>query len=340
MTDLVKSLAPSIWSEIQSAQKILFCCHPSPDPDSIGSNLAFSLALEAIGKQTTVLAGDSELPKSVSHLPGVDRIVPRNFLQADLSQYDLFIALDASGLEQITKEGPINFPSSLSVVVIDHHHTNNSFGRVNLVDTAYISVGEIVYDLFSLWNIPTTSDIAANLYLAMYTDSGGFKYEKTTPATYEIASKLIKIYPDFSQLVFKYENQNDPERIYYEGLALTSVKLFFNNQVAISLIEYPQLNKLGIRKVHTDKSEIANALKSVIGWQIGISFVEKVPRIVSLSFRTRDPVNFDVCRIAQATKFGGGHPAAAGATLKMPFDEALKYLLDTIASVYPQLGTP
>ena len=106
------------------------------------------------------------------------------------------------------------------------------------------------------------------------------------------------------------------------------------------MIPYLELEKRGIRKAHTEKVEISNTLKSVTGWQIGASFEERDPGSVSVSFRTRDPQKFDVSKIAVATKFGGGHPSAAGATLKMPFDQALEYLLNTIAVVYPELGKP
>ena len=213
MTDLVKSKSSEIWGAIQSSQKILMCCHPSPDPDSICSNLALYHALTALGKQVSVIAGDTEIPKTISHLPGVAKIIPKNWTQINPSDFDLFLSLDASSLEQITKLAKIIFPPTLKTIVIDHHASNQNFGYINLLDTTYISTGEIVFDLFSEWQLPLTKDIAANLYLAIYTDSGGFKYPKTSIQTYQTAIKLIEIFPDFSNLVFLYENQNDPETI-------------------------------------------------------------------------------------------------------------------------------
>lgn len=40
MSDKVKQLAPVIWSEIQKANKILLCCHRSPDGDSVGGGVS------------------------------------------------------------------------------------------------------------------------------------------------------------------------------------------------------------------------------------------------------------------------------------------------------------
>ena len=68
--------------------------------------------------------------------------------------------------------------------------------------------------------------------------------------------------------------------------------------------------------------------------------LEKEPHNVRISMRTRDAQKFDVAKIAIGTGFGGGHPAAAGARLKMSLPEAKKPLLETIQKVYPDLGQP
>ncbi len=51
MTDLVKQMAPAIWSEIQKADRILMHCHPSPDADSLGSTLALYHSLKNLDKK-------------------------------------------------------------------------------------------------------------------------------------------------------------------------------------------------------------------------------------------------------------------------------------------------
>jgi phosphoesterase RecJ-like protein len=70
-----------------------------------------------------------------------------------------------------------------------------------------------------------------------------------------------------------------------------------------------------------------------MGWNIGISLIELEPNIVKISFRTRDSDIFDVSRLAVALG-GGGHKAAAGATLKMSCDEAVKKVVETAKIIY------
>lgn len=339
MTDKVKQMAPVIWDEIQKSKNILLHCHPSPDPDSIGSTLAFMHFLKKLDKNVTLIIGDSEKPRNLKSLPGFDEIQDKNYFEVDISKFDHFYILDSGAIDQISKKGEIKFPKTLTTVVIDHHSSNQEYGDINLVDTSYGSLAEIIYDLFKTWNVEITPEIAINLFLGIYTDTG-FKYPRTTYHTFETISELTKVYPDFTSMIFQMENNEEPERIKYLGLALNSIETYFKNNVAISAVSMEQLEKLGIKPRHTEKTDIPNILKSVIGWNIGIKMSEVEPGKVNVSFRTRDEKKWDVAKIAVATGAGGGHPAAAGASIKLPLADAKKFLLETIQKVYPELGNP
>ncbi|KKU92138.1 MAG: Phosphoesterase RecJ domain protein [Microgenomates group bacterium GW2011_GWA1_48_10] len=339
MTDKVKQMAPVIWEEIQKANNILLHCHPNPDADSIGSVLAMMHFLKSLGKNVTAIIGDSEKPTNLDFLPGFDQIEPKNYFQIDNSKFDLFLILDSSSLDQISKKSEMIFPQKLRTVVVDHHSSNREFGQVNLVDTSYGSLAEMIYDLFKLWHVQISPQMAICLFLGIYTDTG-FRYPRTTSDTFAAASELAKIYPDFPEAIFKLENSEEPERIKFIGLALSSVETYFNNNVAIAAVSFDQMEKLGIKARHTEKTDIPNYLKSVKGWNIGIKMNEVEVGKVSVSFRTRDASRWDVAKIATATGSGGGHPAAAGATIKKPLAEAKTFLLETIEKVYPELGTP
>src|ERR1035437_290287 len=178
MTDIVKKEAPKIFAAIKAANNILLHCHPSPDPDSVGSALAMKFALESLGKKATVIRGDSEIPQAFMHFPGADSIVPKNFFEVDLKEFDLFIIQDTGNLDRVSHLGEMKIPSSLPTIVIDHHISNHGFGTlVNLVDVSYPSTSLILFDLFKVWNIRITEDIAGDLFIGAYTDTGGFRYE-------------------------------------------------------------------------------------------------------------------------------------------------------------------
>lgn len=329
-----------IFDQIQKSSSILLHLHPSPDGDSLGSALAMYLYLKSISKKVTLIKGDSDLPQNFKNQPGFNDITPKNIFDLELSQFDLFIALDTSAPNQISKLGEIKFPPSLKTIVIDHHATKTNFGQINYIDDSVMSTCQLVFELLNKWKVKLTPEIAVNLFIGIYTDTGGFKYQKTTFRTFEIAAILAKINPDFPKYIFEIENNADPGQITFKGLALNSISLFFNDHVAISSISHEDLLLHQLSRHHSEKSEISNILKSVVNWDIGIAMVEYEPGIVAVSMRTRDAAKYNLNKIGEATGAGGGHPAAAGATIYKPLPEAQKFLLEIIQKLHPDLGSP
>jgi len=327
-----------IWKVVDRSKNILLHIHPGPDADSVGASLAFYHVLKSMGKNVVVIGGDSELPPNLSTIPGAKNILPKNFFQVDLSQFDLFIIHDSSSLNQISRNGKIVFPKNLKTIAIDHHFSNEKFAQINLIAPKYSSTCQILYDLFQLKKIKLNSNIAGCLFIGIYTDTGGFKYFHPTYKTFDIASKLAKLYPKFDQLIFDIENHDHPDRLKFISLLLNSIEHHFSNHVAIASISYDEIqkNKLSQSSIN-NYSEIANMLKSVIGWDIALSLVEFQPNMVKVSLRTRDSEIYDLSKIAIATKNGGGHKAAAGATIFKSLPEAKEFLLGIILKLYPKI---
>src|ERR1035437_1493632 len=115
MTDIVKKEAPKILAAIKSANNILLHCHPSPDPDSVGSALAMKFALEQIGKKATVIKGESNTPQAFMCFPGAMDIVPKSFNEIDQNDFDLFICLDSSTVDRISSEWTKDFHPEFKV---------------------------------------------------------------------------------------------------------------------------------------------------------------------------------------------------------------------------------
>jgi phosphoesterase RecJ-like protein len=334
MTEIVQKTAPKILAAIKAANNILLHCHPSPDPDSVGSALAMKFALEGMGKKATLIRGDSEIPQAFMHFPGASKIVPKNFFEVDLKEFDLFIIQDTSSLDRVSRLGEMKIPSSLPTVVIDHHISKHGFGTlVNLVDASYPATALILYDLFKIWKIKITPDMAGDLFIGAYTDTGGFKYESVTSKVLTVASELAKIYPAFSKLITTMENSRRPEEIISLGLLLSHIKTFLNEHFAIASISSTDLATSGLTSDEAGTSWVASLLKSVVGWDISACCVEVSTGVIKTSFRTRDAEKYDVSKLAIALG-GGGHKAAAGATLTMPLSEAIEKIVATAKEIY------
>jgi bifunctional oligoribonuclease and PAP phosphatase NrnA len=169
-----KICARRIWKEIDRSKSILLHLHPGPDGDSVGSALAFYHALIRAGKNVTLIQGDSLLPQNLSHLPGTNKIVTKNINQMDLSTFDLFIILDSASFNQITKLNNFKLPKRLKTIVIDHHQSNEKFGKINMVIPNSPATAQIVYDFLVYRKIKITPQIAACLFIGIFTDTGGF----------------------------------------------------------------------------------------------------------------------------------------------------------------------
>jgi len=332
-----KLISKKIWREVQKAKNILLILHPSPDGDSVGGNLALYHALIKIGKSVTILSGDSEYPKNLLSLPSSGKVLPKNFFQINQNDYDLLITADISDKKQISKQGNVNISKKLKTITIDHHPTNSKFAKINLIDVKSPATCQIIYNLFKINKVKITKNIAACLFIGLYADTGGFKYPNTNYKTFLIAAELTKIYPSFNKLIFNLENSDQPDRLKFLSLMLASISTHLGDKVAIASIDFDTIKKNNINSDVVNGSNIANTLKSIIGWEIGISLIEIQPNLIKISFRTRDSIKYDLTKISVAIG-GGGHKTAAGATIKdMPLNKAKDLLIAKICQVYPKI---
>jgi len=334
ISPLIVEKAPLILAEIHKAQSILLHCHPSPDPDSVGSVLATKFTLQSMGKKVTVIKGDSDIPEAFMHFPGATEIINKNFFEINPNDYDLFIVLDAGSIEQISRLGVFPIPFPIPTIVIDHHASNKGYASlVNLVESNYPATAQVLFDLFILWNVTMTSDIAANLFIGIYTDTGGFRYTGTTAKTLNIVSSLITYVLDFTILISRMENSNKPEDIAFRALALSSIEIFLNGKLALAIVPFEKLVEKNIPVGHAHANAVSSTMRSVGQWLVTGTLIEVAPSLIKLSFRSKDGEQFDVSKLTVALG-GGGHKAAAGASMKMSLKEAKELVVSKAKELY------
>jgi phosphoesterase RecJ-like protein len=328
----VKELAPVVLAEIKKAKSILLHLHPSPDPDSAGSALAMKFALEQLGKKVTVIGGDSPLPVGFAHFPGAKDVLAQNYLETDISAFDLFLILDSARIEMVSRRGEVTFPNTLKTIAIDHHFSNSNYAEINLVDHSYPANCLLLYDLFMLWGIKLSPEIASNLFIGMYTDTGGFKFSSVTPHTYEAAAKLVAFIPNVSSLITTMENTNTAEFIRFQALALNSIEVHLG-VFALAMVTGADLAAKNIPVKDVRTNDTSSFMLSVSDWQFTAVGVELEPNVVKFSFRSKDIEKYDVAKLTNALG-GGGHRAAAGLILKMSVEQAKKTVVSKAKELY------
>jgi len=328
----IKEKAPLILDAIKQSTSVLLHCHPSPDPDSVGSALAMKFALEQLGKKATVIRGDSEIPQAFMHFPGAQDIVMKSYWEIDPADYDLFIIVDSS-ITGVSRTKAVQLPAEMKVINLDHHRTNTGCGSINIIDSNYSATAALLFDLFREMKVVLTPDIASNLFIGLYTDTGGFKYPGTTEETFSSAGELVKIFPGFSQLVADMENSNTLGDLAFQGLALSAIEAVCDDKVLLSVVSYEAIKEKNIPDGSISAGSISTILRSVGRYDITVALIECRPNLVRLSFRSGNSGKYDVSKIAVALG-GGGHRAAAGATLELPLGEAKERIVQKLKEMY------
>jgi bifunctional oligoribonuclease and PAP phosphatase NrnA len=325
-----------ILDQIKKSSSVLLVCHPGTDYDSVSSNLALYFFLNKIGKKAKIIFADNSPNPAHTFLPSYDLIKQETWQEQDLSGFDLLVCLDISSLNQITKRSELVFPSSLTVIVIDHHRSNQAFGNLNLIDPDSPATAQILYRLFKEWKIDITPDIATCLFAGLYDDSK-FKYPGTNQETYLTAADLISVGIDLDQIIFNIDNSHTQKSLKYLELALQNQKYYFQNQVVITAISHQELDRHRIQK-HDQNIQPQNIIKSAIGNDLIVILCENEPAVCSVSLRSRDQKKYDVSLLASALG-GGGHATAAGCRIEGDTKKAIEVLLEAIPKIYPNLSS-
>lgn len=326
----------TIKQYIESSDRILLHLHPSPDGDSVGSALAMYHVLHSMGKDVVVISGDDEPPEAFRALPGFEVIEHKNYFDIDISSFDLFIILDAASLDRVSRKGTIESPPTLKTVVIDHHASNSGFAQHNLILPSAPATAEILFELFEKWAWTITKEMAANLIVGIYTDTGCFRYPGTTKRTLEIFARLVEIYPEYIHLLTQLENTFDRAHYKYMELSLQAIEQYAEGKIILSTVSNDVLTQYGITQQHISRVEFVSYLRMSKDSVIAATLTEKKKGEVGISIRTAIQDRYDVSRIAKRLG-GGGHKGAAGATVLGSVDEVKSKLLTAIFEEYPEL---
>jgi phosphoesterase RecJ-like protein len=172
---------------LQDAAEIAVTCHVNPDGDALGSAVGFATAAQAAGKSVVVSFGEPfDLPEYFSMLE-LDSVVPPDEFPVAPEIMITFDAADRSRLGSLagssTRAG--------TLIVVDHHITNEGFGDINLIDGRAAASAVVAYELLLILGWPIDARAAFALLLGVVTDTGRFQYSNTTSRTLRVAAELV-----------------------------------------------------------------------------------------------------------------------------------------------------
>ncbi len=181
--------AAALLRELPRDASVLLVCHINPDGDALGSMLGFGLGLRAAGFTNVVATFPApfEVASVFQFLPGQELLVAPTDAPASP---DLGMSFDAASVNRLGELVPALLAAP-HWIVLDHHATNTGFGGIRLVDPQAASTSVVAAALLDALGVAFDRDIASNLYTALSTDTGSFRFDLTTAAVHELAARLV-----------------------------------------------------------------------------------------------------------------------------------------------------
>lgn len=291
--------------------------HRRPDGDTIGCAAALCGGLRKLGKSAWVFENPQFTPKYRPYL--------ENLTTEAIAENACVVSVDIA-TEHLM---PLSAGSYVNRVelLIDHHGTNSGFAAMGYVRAEAAACGEIVLDLLKQMNVEIDPTIAEALYLAISTDTGCFRFSNVTAQTLRAAAYCKECGADafaINQTMFMTKRI---ARLRLEAYLTETTEFLADGLVAISMLPNVIRRELGITE--DDIDDISGFGREIDGVGIAV-MVRQEGENAKISVRTSP--NYDAAAIC-ARLGGGGHKAAAGATVSGGIDDAKSAVLQVLAQM-------
>jgi phosphoesterase RecJ-like protein len=213
-------------------------------------------------------------------------------------------------------------------VCIDHHPDPTDFVDVAVVDTNAAATAELIYDLIQVMQGFISPKIAQALYAGIITDTGNFRFPKTSARTHYVTAKLLEAGIDPLTIFRQIYEQYPLARVRLKGHVLDSIKTTLHGQLAYYGLDHDTLKAYKVKTSELDG--FASLGQEIGGVRVVVFCLQSSRTKVKISLRSDGSVAIN--QLA-ASYGGGGHPSAAGATVVGNLDNVLAEVVDKVRSL-------
>ena len=318
---------PGFVEIVRSGRRFLLTSHIRPDCDALGSELAMAGILEALGKQVIVVNGQ-ETPPNLQFIDPRRRLkaLGKDVQMADLAGYDVLMVLDTSAWAQLGPMADVVRETNARKLILDHHVSTDDFSAELFKDTQAEATGRLVMEAARRLGVNITSEIATALFAAISTDTGWFRFPSVTSGTFQAASQLVEAGANPGAIYTQLYEQDTLARLQLRGRILARTKTELGGRLAYTAALAEDFAVTGA--LPSDTEDIINLTLGIAGVEVAVIFVQLKSGSFKLSFRSRT-AKVDCNEVAR-TFGGGGHKAAAGASIDGPFEQAQAKVLDVV----------
>ena len=305
------ALARKFAAALKPGQRVCITTHVNPDGDGIGSEVGLVHLLRGQGIDA-IITNPSPTPPRFSFLfddlSGVDR---SGEAVKELRRADLIVVLDISDLTRLGMLIETVRERGVPVACVDHHVSAGDLPPgPRYVDPAAAATGELVFELAKGNGWAITQAAARGLYVAILTDTGGFRFSNTRPNTLRVAADLLETGVDPEEIyleVYARAPEGRP-RLFAEALQTLVVE----REYGLAWVTVPPgaIERLGVSS--DDLDGVVEFPRSIEGVRMALLFREIAQGRVKVSLRSVGDV--DVAAFAKPYG-GGGHTKAAGLSI-------------------------
>jgi len=297
---------------IKSNQNFLITTHVNPDADAIGSEIAFHKLLDVLGKKSRII-NHSSTPYNIKFLDS-DNIIEKydeTVHKTLLDSSDVLIALDFNRADRMVSMQRVFSESKQLKICLDHHQDPEDFVTFQFIDTDYAATGHILFDFIRKTKIINLNkDIAAPLYAAIMTDTGSFRFERTTADLHRLIAELLDTGINPTDIYDQLYDESKLSKIKLLGKCLSSLELIANNSIGYMILTQKDFNELSA--MESDTENFVNFIISIEGVKLGLLFIE-LKNGFKVSFRSKGKIPAN--KLAGVFG-GGGHLNASGARFR------------------------
>lgn len=225
---------------LNAGKSYLLSFHLSPDPDSIGSNLALAQFLRNQGKQVTVLWGATGIVPEYDYLVHGYEVLDTPISKLDPSVYDALVILDTGSPSRSPVASDSERARWRNIIILDHHIGNNwEQVQGKLVDAQATSTCELLANLMLDYDPQSiTPEIADMIKIGMWSDTRGFT-RRASAAVFTLYAQLLAINPSL-ELVQRFEQSLKIADIPIFQKMLEGVQMVRHQGLKYALVFLPQ----------------------------------------------------------------------------------------------------
>lgn len=306
---------------VKNSKSVYVVAHVNPDGDAIGSTFAVYFALKKLGKDVHVIM--PAYSTVFEFLPGVEYSVEN----VKEEEYDLLIALDASDRTRLAMSEE-DYNKAKKVIMLDHHQISNPYGDFRYINDLKSSASEIAYLFIKSLEVDFDENIATLLYTGIMTDTGSFNYSNANSDTFRVVADLLDNGAKAVEVCKKLNDTMKEAKLKLIAKTVDNMEVYYDGKMRYSYISYQEIQELGLGD--EDAEGMTNYLRAVEGTEVAVYVRGKSDGSLKVSMRSGGKV--DTSKIAIAFG-GGGHPRAAGYTMKESLEIEKEKLIKAVGEM-------